>query len=637
MEDRSVIPPTGENPFLSAALEWADRGFDVLPLHSIDDEGVCTCAKSDCSSPGKHPRTRRGFHDASRDPKIIEVWFQKWRLASVGVVPGSGRCVVIDIDPRNIETNELRDWMSVHEDEFANAPTVLTGEYPTGRGRHIWLRSKVAAEVGVGQIRDGIEWKASSGYVLVPPSRHAGGSIYEHAAGSFEAMPNSPDWLDRLVATKPIRESEGAGSNDQLTGIPISPFSLSAIEFGLTEPKPGQTQRDSAVGVARNLRESGTPYDLVVVLMRKVLLHPDACLRSEHPWANEDVLAIVRSVFAEHAPDHAEHLALDNAKFKVQTLADAAKTAEQPIDWLVRDLLAVGEKAMLVAPPKAKKTFLALHLARCVATGQPFLEESNWSVDAPGAVLFVQEEHAPQQWAKRLRKVFDGAMDAPFYFMHRTNISLNQEPHVDALIERARSIDARLIIIDPWQRVIPGVNENDAADTQPAWTAVHRLAHKTNAVVLVIHHTNKGDGELRMDMARGSSRMAGEVDLILVARKVGSNIELFMEGRDVENALDGNLEIAHDPDMPHRMRTVGIKIKAKSRNATRSALETILRGADRPLTTAETQTLVTEATKKSVTRQTIDAHLNRLLDEGTISKVVREDGRRTSEWAWVTE
>lgn len=514
---------------------------------------------------------------------------------------------------------------------------VLTGNYDDDRGRHYWFDSSGVEDIGSGQIGPGIEWKSSRGYVLVPPSNHASGTQYELSRGSFESIPGMPEWLETAVTGPSSHVSNEARDSGVLTGLPISSFTLRAIESGLIEPKANQTQRESAVGVARNLREAGTQYELAVVLVRQALLHPDASLRPDDPWTDRDVRSIVDSVFAESAPDFIDHVEASSDRFKVQSLADAAATAESPTKWLVRDLLAGAEKAILAAPPKAKKTFLALHLARCVATGEPFLEQDVWPVDDPGAVLFVQEEHAPQQWAKRLVKVFEGAMDAPFYFMHRANIALTEDSHVSALIKRATEVEARLIVIDPWQRVTPGVNENDAGDTESSWRAIHRIAEQTGAVVLVIHHANKGDGELGMDMIRGSSRMAGEVDLILVGRKLGNGIELFVDGRDIENAILGTIEIAHDPDSPHRMRQAGIRIKAEPRNRTRSSLETVLRGADRPLTTSEVTAQVTEHQGKQATRQNVETHLKRLTGEGLVSKETRQDGRGTAEWKWTAE
>jgi len=44
---------------MRAALRYAALGWRVLPLHTPDASGVCSCGREDCPKPGKHPRTRQ--------------------------------------------------------------------------------------------------------------------------------------------------------------------------------------------------------------------------------------------------------------------------------------------------------------------------------------------------------------------------------------------------------------------------------------------------------------------------------------------------------------------------------------------------------------------------------------------------
>ncbi len=67
-----------------AALVYAGRGWLVFPLHSFRD-GLCTCRRPDCKNPAKHPRTRRGFRDATTDEKTIREWWRECPDANVGI------------------------------------------------------------------------------------------------------------------------------------------------------------------------------------------------------------------------------------------------------------------------------------------------------------------------------------------------------------------------------------------------------------------------------------------------------------------------------------------------------------------------------------------------------------------------
>ena len=195
-------------------------------------------------------------------------------------------------------------------------------------------------------------------------------------------------------------------------------------------------------------------------------------------------------------------------RLELLTLQDALVAAAEEVDWLVPDLLAAGEKVVIAGPPKSLKTWLALHLLRSVAVGEPVLGDQAWSVENTAPVLFVQEEGSKQRWAQRIAATFEGATDAPFFYTHRGGFSLLRPKHVDWVVENALRTEARLIVIDPWQRVTPGIKENDASDSGRAWDAVHRIASETGAAVVVVHHANKGGGEPSMDSIRGSSRMA---------------------------------------------------------------------------------------------------------------------------------
>src|SRR5271163_2527412 len=72
---------------LHAALQYAERGWRVFPLHSPTPDG-CTCASRECPNIGKHPRTSNGLKGASTDPTIIRRWWGRWLEANIAIVTG---------------------------------------------------------------------------------------------------------------------------------------------------------------------------------------------------------------------------------------------------------------------------------------------------------------------------------------------------------------------------------------------------------------------------------------------------------------------------------------------------------------------------------------------------------------------
>src|SRR5262245_26181103 len=76
-----------QNDLLVAALDYAARGWRVLPVHGTTN-GLCTCNNSGCKSKGKHPRTRQGVRDATTDTAMISRWWADWPSANIGIATG---------------------------------------------------------------------------------------------------------------------------------------------------------------------------------------------------------------------------------------------------------------------------------------------------------------------------------------------------------------------------------------------------------------------------------------------------------------------------------------------------------------------------------------------------------------------
>jgi hypothetical protein len=73
---------------------------------------------------------------------------------------------------------------------------------------------------------------------------------------------------------------------------------------------------------------------------------------------------------------------MHNTKLRILTRNEVHQL--RPPDYLVPRILPREGFVYLVAPPSSKKTFVAIELAACVATGQPFLasryNQAMWSI-----------------------------------------------------------------------------------------------------------------------------------------------------------------------------------------------------------------------------------------------------------------
>lgn len=184
------------NDLRLAALDYASRGWRVVPLYNIRPDGSCACGKADCdgNSRGKHPRLTQWQEKASADPKKIEYWWGMWPAANVGVMCGQDTgFMVVDVDgPEGEASLEGKDWPQ-------------TQKVRTGRGYHYhfkWPKLDFKLKNNAA-ILPGIDIKVGKGQVAMPPSMHYNGTKYEWVIGPDECeLAEAPAWFVAILKEK---------------------------------------------------------------------------------------------------------------------------------------------------------------------------------------------------------------------------------------------------------------------------------------------------------------------------------------------------------------------------------------------------------------------------------------------------
>jgi hypothetical protein len=145
-----------------APLTCAAAGWPVFPTRP--DVYSCPYPPSKCEC--KAPLTRNGFKDATTDPSQIRAWWRRWPDANVAIATGAPGPDVLDVDDRP----EGSGWTAFNRLKRAG---LLTGaavlvRTPSG-GLHAYF---AGTGQGCGKLsRHWLDFKASGGYVLAPPSR----------------------------------------------------------------------------------------------------------------------------------------------------------------------------------------------------------------------------------------------------------------------------------------------------------------------------------------------------------------------------------------------------------------------------------------------------------------------------------
>lgn len=180
-----------------AALKLAMGGHPVLPLHHVLPDMSCSCRRRDCPSPGKHPRTQSGLHDASAEPAHVAGWWRRWKEANVGLLTGANAgLVVVDLDGEEGCGTFL-------ELQRRHGPCPKTRWVRTGSGGWHAYFTHPGGPMGntARKLGSGIDTRADGGYVVAPPSNHASGARYAWA--NTEKAAPLPGWLLDLLRPRP--------------------------------------------------------------------------------------------------------------------------------------------------------------------------------------------------------------------------------------------------------------------------------------------------------------------------------------------------------------------------------------------------------------------------------------------------
>lgn len=506
---------------IAAAEKYAAADLCVLPLHTVRDDGSCSCGKRDCSSVGKHPVAHlvpRGLKDATTDVSRLRVWWQK-RDWNVGVVPGPG-FVVLDVDPRKPgELDRITKIVDRYGD-FAHTLRMATGRYEvdgtTLRGHHYWFR--LPSGVGaIGGKVEGIEVKSTGGYVVMPPSRHASGVDYEVEHGSLSSVADAPLWLIGS-APRGAERARSAGETNDVTGETLGRRARFAIEQGyVPEPDDGSTQRSLVVAIVRNFKANGNTQEAARSMLRRLFADERSSLDPAKPWLPKDADAIVRSVYGGVAPDHGSYGRSGGKSNGHVTLTRYDGIERKNARWLWAGRIPIGALTMLVGDPGLGKSQLTARLAQMVtSTG--------------GNVVLASAEDSPAHTiVPRLE-----AAGADLGLVH--HVALVDEHGVEgdirlpediaslrAQIEAIGGID--LLVIDPVMAHLGGkIDSYKDADVRKALAPLAQFAQDFDCAVVAVAHLNKGAS------TNATHRVGGSIGFAAAARSV------LMLGREPHDA-----------------------------------------------------------------------------------------------------
>jgi P4 family phage/plasmid primase-like protien len=157
------------NPMLAAALDYTKRGWQVIPLHGLRDDGACTCRRPVCTkSVGKHPRHDDWPNQGTTSGADLWAWWDEWPDANIGIITNAASGIwALDVDPDKDGFTSLRQLTDQH------GPLPTTRIHATGSGGLHYLFTWPDFDIPTtsGSVGEGIDTRgAGNGQIVAPPS-----------------------------------------------------------------------------------------------------------------------------------------------------------------------------------------------------------------------------------------------------------------------------------------------------------------------------------------------------------------------------------------------------------------------------------------------------------------------------------
>lgn len=192
----------------AAAHEYRQRGWRVLQLHRITEQGTCSCmAKDKCRSAGKHPRDKEWEKTPPWSSADIETGWDRWNW-NIGIATGdpSGFWVLdIDGDKGGFET------MAALVQEHGPLPETMIFQTGSGGYHYLWAMPGFEIRNSQNRVGKGIDTRGTGGQIVAPPSVSDKGAysvLVDAPIGS------APDWLLDLAKRTEVDPEERVVATD---------------------------------------------------------------------------------------------------------------------------------------------------------------------------------------------------------------------------------------------------------------------------------------------------------------------------------------------------------------------------------------------------------------------------------------
>ncbi len=287
------------------------------------------------------------------------------------------------------------------------------------------------------------------------------------------------------------------------------------IVVAMDADSAGRQAASKIVIAARQAGLSAIDLDLVAEgLIEPLYGHKDLRDAYKH-GRGQDIVEAVRHLF---------YRADESRPLQPRKLSDIM-TEDTPTDFVIEGLLRAGGTTILIGEPKLGKSQMALDLAFAVARGEAFAGLAT----KRGRVIYYALEDGEDIVRDRVKARGLTGLDEDLYIGTTPPVI---EDSTALLEEHIDIFQPSMVIIDTLRAmsVSTGKSENEASFADSIYR-IAKVARERGVATLIIHHTVKATSGNPITDARGTSAIAGAVDVVAGLYRRDDSMRLAWRGR----------------------------------------------------------------------------------------------------------
>jgi hypothetical protein len=197
-----------------------------------------------------------------------------------------------------------------------------------------------------------------------------------------------------------------------------------------------------------------------------------------------------------------------------------------PGRWLIKGLVPVQGITILASPSGEKKTWIAMEMAKCIATGQNFLGTSELKTEK-AKVLYVDQEMSQAEFQRRGRQLSFPQNLENLWILNVNDLNLNDAAAFEKLSEHIKKNSIGFVVIDTLRAVAGGLKEEKAEEVRAFFNRFRELK-SLDVSILILDHCRKpqrfeGKAPKKEQLFSSQDKVACAEVLLMIKSDAGSD------------------------------------------------------------------------------------------------------------------